>query len=392
MLDEKKLSAEAAEKMVEYRRHFHMHPELSFKEFETSKFIRSHLEAAGLEIMPGIRGCSVVGILDSGRPGPTIAFRADIDALNLDEKNTDKPYCSQNPGAMHACGHDSHTAMSLCLAEAMAEHRGELRGKVKFIFQQGEERQPGGAVMLVEDGALKDVDYIIGAHVAPQYPVGSIASKAGDCSASVDDFQLFIHGKGAHGARPNLSHDPIMCGVSIAAELQQIVSRVVDPLKPLVITIGKFAGGYAPNIIPDDVEMMATIRTYDAGVRKLAEERIREIIDHACKMHQCTYDLTYEHGYPALITDERSVELLKKTADRLGWQYITHTASMGSEDFSYYLQVCDGCYFHVGSGDGVERFLHNPHFDIDEKCMVTGFECLLGMYNQLVFLENESDK
>ena len=385
MLDEKVLSKEVAERLVEYRRHFHTHPELSFKEFETSAFIRSHLEAAGVDIMPGIRGCSVVGVIDSGKPGPTIAFRADIDALNMDEKNTDKPYCSQNPGVMHACGHDSHTAVSLCLAETMAKHRDELRGKVVFLFQQGEERQPGGAVMLVEDGALKGVDYVIGLHVSPEFMAGTVAAKSGPRSAAVDDFQPFCHGKGAHGARPHLSHDPIMCGVSIATELQQIVSRVKDPQLPLVITIGKFAGGYARNVIPDDVEMMATIRSYDPDLRVMAEERIREVIDCVCKMHHCTYDLIYEHGYPALITNERSVQLLKNAADKLGWKFEESESSMGSEDFSYYLQVCDGCYFHIGSGDGVERMLHNPHYDMDERCMVTGFECMLGMYNELAF-------
>lgn len=383
MIDVKAAGSEVAERLVEYRRHFHAHPELSFKEFETSAFIRERLTSAGIELMPGIRGCSVVGILDSGAPGKTIAFRADIDALNMAEKNTDKSYCSQNEDVMHACGHDSHTAVALCLAETMAAHRDELTGKVIFLFQQGEERQPGGAVMLVEDGALKGVDYVLGLHVSPEYPAGTVAAKSGPRSAAVDDFQLFIHGKGSHGARPHLSHDPIMCGVSIATELQQIVSRVCDPLEPLVITIGKFAGGHARNIIPHDVEMMATIRSYDVGVRELAEERIRETIDYACKMHHCTYDLVYENGYPALITDEKSVDLLKAAAEELGYDFQYGEASMGSEDFSYYLQVCDGCYFHIGSGDGVERFLHNPYYDMDEKCMQVGFECMLSMYYKL---------
>lgn len=387
MFDAKELAQEVKEKLVTYRRHFHKYPELSFQETETSRFIREHLTAAGVELMPGIRGNSVVGVLDGPKPGKTIAFRADIDALNMNEKNTDKPYCSVRPDAMHACGHDSHTAICLALAETMSAHREEIAGRVLFLFQQGEERQPGGAVMLVEDGVLKDVDYILGLHVSPEYPAGVVAAKAGPRSASVDDFQLVIHGKGAHGARPHLAHDPIMCGVSIATELQQIVSRVSNPQDPLVITIGKFAGGYARNVIPDDVELLATIRSYNPELRTLAEERIREVIDCVCKLHHCTYDLTYEHGYPALFTDQHSVELLQEAAAELGYEFRYDSSSMGSEDFAYYLQVCDGCYFHIGSGDGVERFLHNPHFDMDERCMEVGFACFLTMYQKLTAKE-----
>lgn len=385
MFDVKALSKEMESRLVEYRRHFHKNPELSFQEEKTSRFIREHLEQAGVEMMPGIRGNSVVGILTGEKPGKTIAFRADMDALNMSEKNTDKPYCSVVPEVMHACGHDGHTAVCLALAETMAAHREKIAGKVLFLFQQGEERQPGGAVMLVEDGALKGVDYVIGLHVSPEYPAGTVAAKAGPRSAAVDDFQLFIHGKGAHGARPHLSHDPIMCGVSIASELQQIVSRVSDPQEPLVITIGKFVGGYARNVIPDDVELMATIRTYNPELRVKAEERIREVIDGVCRIHHCTYDLTYEHGYPALFTDQHSVDLLKETASELGYEFCEDHSSMGSEDFSYYLQVCDGCYFHIGSGDGVERFLHNPRYDMDERCLTVGFECFLTMYQKLVY-------
>lgn len=383
MFQVKQVSEEVKDRLREYRRHFHMHPELSFQEVETSRYIREHLRAAGVELMTGIRGNSVVGVLEGKRPGKTIAFRADIDALNMSEKNTDKPYCSQNPEVMHACGHDSHTAILLCLAETMAAHREEISGKVLFLFQQGEERQPGGAVMLVEDGVLEGVDYVLGLHVSPEFQAGTVAANAGPCSAAVDDFQLFIHGKGAHGARPHLAHDPIMCGVSIATELQQIVSRVSDPQDPLVITIGKFSGGCARNIIPDDVELMATIRNYSPALRTLAEERIRETIEYVCRMHHCTYDLNYEHGYPALFNDERAVTLVRESAKELGWAFAPGKSSMGSEDFSYYLQVCDGCYFHIGSGDGEERFLHNPHFDMDETCMTVGFECFLTMYHKL---------
>ena len=383
MFDAKTLAGEAAERLVEYRRYLHAHPELSFQETETAAFIRDRLESAGVEILPGVRGNSVVGLIDSGRPGKTVAFRADIDALNLMEKNTDKPYCSQRPEVMHACGHDGHTAIALCLAEIMAARREELNGKVKFLFQQGEERQPGGATLLVGDGMLADVDYVLGLHVQPEYPAGTVAAKAGPVSAAVDDFQLIIHGKGSHGARPHLSHDPIMCGVSIATELQQIVSRVSDPQKPLVITIGKFAGGHARNIIPDDVELMATVRTYDPELRVLAEERIREVIEYVCKMHHCTYDLIYEHGYPALINSPEGAELVRQAVGELGYTFTEAESSMGSEDFSYYLQVCDGAYFHIGSGDGVERFLHNPHYDMDESCLQVGLACMLALYNKV---------
>ncbi len=388
MFDAKALAEEAGGRLTEYRRHFHKNPELSFQEVHTSRFIRERLAEAGIELMPGIRGNSVVGVLKGGKPGKTIAFRADIDALNMSEKNTDKPYCSTVPEVMHACGHDGHTAICLVLAEIMAAHREELAGTVRFLFQQGEERQPGGAVMLVEDGALKGVDYIMGLHVSPTYPAGVVAAREGPVSAAVDDFQLFIHGKGAHGARPHLSHDPIMCGVSIASELQQIVSRVSDPQDPLVITIGKFVGGYARNIIPDDVELMATVRTYNPELRTLAEERIREVIDGICKIHHCTYELIYEHGYPALFTDRRGLKLAEEAALGLGCEFRIDESSMGSEDFSYYLEVCDGCYFHIGSGDKVERYLHNPHYDMDEKCLETGLSCFLAMYNRLAYEEN----
>jgi len=384
MFDVKSMSAQLGDRLIEYRRHFHMNPELSFKEVETATFIRRKLTEAGIELLPGVRGNSVVGQIDSGKPGKTIAFRADFDALNMTEKNTDKPYCSRNENVMHACGHDIHTAVLLCIAETMASYGECLTGKVRFLFQQGEERQPGGAVMLVEDGMLEGVDYVLGLHVQPEYPAGTVVALSGPVSAAVDDFQLFIHGKGSHGARPHLSNDPIMCGVSIVNELQQIVSRVCNPQKPLVITVGKFCGGHARNIIPDDVELMATIRNYDVDVREMAEERIREVIDHVCKMHHCTYDLIYEKGYPALINPVGGPELLKEVAESLGYAFATGRSSMGSEDFSYYLHETDGLYFHIGSGDGTERFLHNPHYDMDEKCMTVGFECMLGMYNKLI--------
>lgn len=386
MFEAKRLAEEMQEKLVAYRRHFHKYPELSFEEKETSQFIREHLNAAGIKMMQGIRGNSVVGILDGEKPGKTIAFRADMDALHMVEKNTDKPYCSTRPEVMHACGHDGHTAICLALAEVMAAHRQQIEGRVVFLFQQGEEKEPGGAKLLVEDGALNGVDYVVGLHMRPNYPVGVVAAKEGARTAAVDSFRLVIHGKGAHGARPHLSHDPIMCGVSVATELQQIVSRVSDPMKPVVITIGKFAGGHTSNVIPDEVELLVTVRSYDPDLRILVEERIREVVDCVCRLHHCTYDLLYKHGYPAMNTNQKSVDLIQSAAEEIGYEFWVGEASMGAEDFAYYLQVCDGCFFQLGCKDDQERDLHNPYFDIDEKCLGVGLACFLSVYNKLLMM------
>lgn len=360
--------------LIRFRRDLHMYPELSFQEVNTPQKIADYLASLGLEVKTGVGGNGVVGCLRGGKPGKTVALRADFDALPIqDEKEVE--YKSRIPGVMHACGHDAHTAALLGVARVLSEVKEEIAGNVVFIHQFAEEKLPGGAKSMIEDGCLDGVDVIYGAHVWSTEPVGTVGVEEGPLMAAMDFFEIEIFGKGGHGAYPHLAVDSLVVGSQLVLNLQQIVSRRVDPLKPAVVTVGSFNGGNAPNVIPHSVKITGTVRSFDDDVRTLIEESIRQITLSTCEGAGATSRLEYTRGYPAVINhaeETKKIEDLAKTI--LGEENVKRMAPvMGGEDFSYYLQKVPGTFFFVGGENkeiGANYPHHHPRFDVDERSML----------------------
>lgn len=364
----------AARDAVEWRHHIHQNPELSFEEYKTSNYVADLLASFGhIEVLRPTK-TSVIGILRGGKPGKTVGFRADMDALPVQEE-TGFSFASKTPGVSHACGHDMHTAMLLGTARVLASMQKELPGMVYFIFQPGEEKSPGGALPIIKSGALKGVDAIFGAHVMPNAPAGSIGIlPAGAASSASDGFFLTIQGKGSHGSMPQMGVDPIVTGSEIVMALQTVVSRSATPGDMAVVTVGKFQSGNAPNVIPDKAELGASIRSVTPETRKLLEERIRTIIDHVCKANGAQYKLDYVLGYPSIQNDAALRELVKKAAiEAVGEKNVFDAPRIpASEDFSYYAQVAPTYFITVGSGDGPAN--HNPGFKADDGAISNGIK------------------
>ena len=372
------------DKLVEFRRDFHMHPEASFCEERTNAVIRKFLEDNCIEIQEVGAGYSVVGVIRGGKPGKTFALRADIDALPMPELN-DVPYKSQNEGVMHACGHDAHTASLMGVALLINEVKDQMSGNVKLLFQAAEEKIPGGAKELVEKGALENpyVDAVMGFHVANALPVGYVAFGAGPGAAASDTYKFRIIGKGGHGAYPHATIDPVVISAYFITSLQTIVSRNVEPVQGAVITIGSIHGGTKENIIADDVEMLATVRSLDEDVRALLHKRIQEICKATEAMYGCKVEWELEMGYPVLVNDGDFINkyALPSCAKIVGADHIVEVkkSGMGGEDFAYYLQQRPGCFGSLGSGNAEKGLVvggHNSMFDLDEDCLWRGAACL----------------
>ena len=313
--------------LVDDRRHLHMHPELSFEEWETGRFIKARLEALGYRFQEGIDAPNCVAILSGGKAGKTVALRADIDALPITEEH-DIPYRSQNEGVMHACGHDAHVAMLLGAAKLLADNRDALRGTVKLIFQQAEELVPGGAKPLVEAGILENphVDAIFSQHVQAHVPVGSFAVMAGPAMASTDTFKICLHGKGGHGGHYHTATDVIVVAAQIVSALQVISSRKLSPFRPIALSICNIHGGTVDNVLPDDVILGGTLRTYDEKTHTRVLDEMHSILRHITEMHGCTYEVKLHRGYPALVNDPAMVAFGNRIAAEL----------VGSEHVSAY--------------------------------------------------------
>jgi amidohydrolase len=360
--------------IIEYRRHFHMNPELGFQEFETAKFIEKELENFRIQT-ERVAGTGVVGHLGKGRP--CVALRADIDALPVQEAN-DVPYRSQKAGLMHACGHDAHIAMLLGVAKILSQE--DLPpGEVRFLFQPCEEAQDengkSGAVRMLEEGVLEGVDVIFGQHIYSEEKAGTIGLKEGYTTAGGDVFKARISGKGCHGAFPHKGIDPISLACQIILATQAIIARRIDPLEPAVLTVGKIEGGTASNVIPDVVEIEGTIRYLDPKTR----ETLLKDFDAALKIAQLAggdYKLEILSGYPPIKNENRIVQLVREVATELiGAENISPNAllGMGSEDFSYFTQKVPGVFFWLGGAIGDElRPHHAPNFDIAEKTLYKG--------------------
>ncbi|HEX7063437.1 MAG TPA: M20 family metallopeptidase [Bacillales bacterium] len=364
---------ETYEEMVELRRHFHMNPELSFKEVETPRKIAEYHRNLGLEVRTEVGGRGVVSTLKGGKPGKTVALRADFDALPIHEEN-DLPYKSKTEGVMHACGHDGHTAEMLCLAKVLAKHKEEIPGTIVFIHQFAEELTPGGAKPMIEDGCLEGVDAIFGTHLWSLFPTGTIGYRSGDVMANADRFDVEVIGKGGHGGMPHQTVDAIVTASRLVSDLQQIVSRAVDPLKSAVVTVGSFHSGKAFNVVAEKAVISGTVRTFDPEVRDEVEQKLENIAKHTCKAAGAECNFSFERGYPAVRNHPEETELLVNAAKEVveAENVFEMPPVMGGEDFAYYLQHVPGTFFFTGARNediGAEYPHHHPRFNIDERSM-----------------------
>ncbi|WP_029688741.1 M20 family metallopeptidase [Thermoanaerobacter sp. A7A] len=368
--------AEKIEKeVIELRRKIHMYPELGFEETKTSEVVYDYLKNLGIEVKR-IAKTGVVGTL-KGNGSKTIAIRADMDALPIQEEN-DVEYASQIPGRMHACGHDVHTAILLGTAELLANMRDKLKGNVKFIFQPAEETT-GGALPMIEEGVLENpkVDAIIGLHVDPELQVGQIGITYGKAYASSDMIDIIVKGKSSHGAEPHKSVDAIVIAANIVNILQTVVSRKANPLSPIVLTIGTIEGGYARNIIADKVRMSGIIRMMEEEKRDEIVEMVEKICDNTAKVMGGEVEFRRTRGYPCLVNHKGMTDLIKETAfPLLGEGNVIEVApTMGVEDFAYFLQKVPGSFYKLGCGNkekGIDKPIHNNQFNIDEECIKIG--------------------
>lgn len=387
-----RLAADYQPQVVEWRRHFHANPELSNREFETSKFIANELRRLGMEVETGIAHTGVVGVLKGGKPGPMVALRADMDALPVSEQ-TNLPFASkvttqfngQEIGVMHACGHDSHMAMLLGVAEVMSVLKDELEGSILFIFQPAEESPPageeGGAWLMLKEGLFEryNPEVIFGLHIGLSMEGGKIAVRSGPAMAAVDEFRIKVHGKQTHGARPWGGIDPIVVGSQIVLGLQTIASRQLQITKvPYIITVGQFTAGIRHNIIPDEANMWGTIRSFDKAMQKDMHRRIEQTAKGIAASAGATVDVTISGQYPATVNDPELTAMMMPTLQRItDNQVVTPDLVTGAEDFSFFAEKVPGLYLFLGAappGADVSTLPgnHSPLFDIHEPNMEMG--------------------
>jgi amidohydrolase len=360
------------------RHHLHAHPELSFQEHETAAFVSEQLSAWGIKHEKGIAGTGIVGLIEGKPGGRCIALRADMDALPIQEGN-DVSYRSQNNGVMHACGHDVHTSCLLGAAHILNDLREHFEGTIKLLFQPGEEKNPGGASIMIKDGALENPkpEAIFALHVYPHLPSGTAGFRAGQYMASADEIYITIEGKGGHAALPHQTVDPIAIAALVITGLQQVISRKGNPLIPSVLTFGKIQGGFATNVIPDKVEILGTFRTMNEKWRYEAHKWIKEFTEQTCAAYGAKVTVEIPPGYPSLSNDPAL------TAQAEGWAkaYLGENnvhdldMRMAGEDFSFYTQHMPGCFFRIGTSKDGKQFtapVHNARFDIDEDSLKVG--------------------
>ena len=361
------------------RHHIHANPELSFHEFKTSAFVAEKLASWGITNQKVIAGTGIVALIEGKNPGKRcIALRADMDALPILEAN-DVPYRSQNEGVMHACGHDVHTSCLLGAAHILHDLRDNWEGTVKLIFQPGEEKDPGGASIMIKEGVLENPKpaAIFALHVYPHLPAGTTGFRAGQYMASADEIYITIMGKGGHAALPHQTIDPIAISALVITGLQQIISRKGNPLIPSVLTFGKIQGGSATNIIPDKVDILGTFRTMDEKWRYEAHRWIKEFTEQTCSAYGATAIVEIPAGYPSLFNDPALTAKAEAWAKEYVGESNVHELDMrmAGEDFSFYTHHVPGCFFRIGTSKDGKQFtapVHNAHFDIDEESLKTG--------------------
>jgi hippurate hydrolase len=380
MLKEKirQLAKKYAPETIDIRRHLHAHPELSYKEFETSAFVQEKLKGLGIPFeIKATTG--VVGLIKGKNPDKrVIALRADMDALPIKEENS-VSYKSQNDGVMHACGHDAHTSILLGASKILQELRSEWEGTVKLIFQPGEERNPGGASLLIKEGVLHNPQpqAIFGLHVHPGLEIGKFSFRGGPSMASADELFINIKGKGGHAATPHLTIDTILVASHIVVALQQVISRNKNPFIPSVLTISSFQGGYTTNVIPSEVKLMGTFRTIDETWRFQAHKLIHQICKGIAQSMGAEIDVLVDVGYPVVNNDEVLYPIARKKAEEFaGSANVEETElRMGAEDFGYYTKEIPGCFYRLGvmnEAKGITSMVHTPTFNIDESAIEKG--------------------
>jgi amidohydrolase len=362
--------------LISLRRDLHQHPELSWAEKRTPQRVGEYLQGTGLKL----QNVGRTGLLASqaGPAGRTVLLRADMDALPLQEQNT-APYASQVPNVMHACGHDGHVAMAATAARLIAGRK--LPGSTRFVFQPAEEGE-GGAQAVIADGVLEGVDCVLGVHLWNEMPVGTIGVKEGPLMAAVDRLKIVVSGRGGHGGQPQRAADPIVAAAHVVTTLQTVVAREVSPVQSAVVTIGAIHGGQAFNVIPDEVTLTGTIRTFDAALRRSMPERIQRIAAGVAGGLQCRAEVEVRNGNPPVINHPRVAELARRAAVRVVGEenVVQPEPTMGGEDMALYFEQVPGCFVFVGSANperGLDQPHHSPRFDIDERCLAIGCEFLL---------------
>jgi len=369
------------DQLVAWRRDFHMHPELGFEEQRTAGIVAAELESLGYQVQTEIATTGVVGLLETGRPGPVVLLRFDMDALPLQEEN-DVPYRSQLDGKMHACGHDAHVAIGLGVASLLVRHQDQLGGAVKLMFQPGEEGMNGAEVM-VKEGVLENPrpDVALAAHVWNDEPLGQVSVAAGPVMAAAESWECHIKGKGGHGAAPHQAVDPMVTAAQVILAWQTVVSRNVDPKETAVFSVGSIHAGDAFNIIPEKVTLGGTIRTFDANVRQMVLARVKEIVTGVSNAMGCTAELSLNPLCPAVVNDPKVTAIVRRVAAELvGEENLLETRTMGSEDMAFVNAEIPGCYLFVGSANeeaGLNFPHHNPRFDIDERVLPLSVGLLL---------------
>ncbi len=366
------------DEVVGWRRHLHRNPEMSFQENETSRFVYETLHSfGGLELFRPTT-TSVVARLVGEVPGRVVALRADMDALPIEEEN-DFEFASHNPGVMHACGHDGHTAMLLGAAKVLVGMRERIRGEIRFLFQHAEEQPPGGAGQMIEAGVMEGVDAIIGIHLSSYLPVGKIGLGYGPMGAAADTFELSIRGKGGHAARPNRVVDTVAIAAQVVTNLQHVVSRNADPLDNVVVSVTRIAGGTTHNVIPETVEMEGTVRALQEEAREKVAGTMKRVIEGITEAHGASYSFKYRRGYAPVINDESVTRVVEETVQKvLGEAALERMPpAMGSEDFSAFQRVTPGSFFSVGARNEEKGIIyphHHPRFTIDEDALPIGMK------------------
>ena len=374
----KKLANDLHATAISNRRHLHANPELSFKEYRTSAFVKEKLDQLEIPWTP-MAGTGIVGMVEGSRPSDKlIALRADMDALPIFEKNQVE-YASTNIGVMHACGHDAHTSSLLGTASILQSMRDDFAGKIKLIFQPGEEKLPGGASMMIKEGVLvqNKPSAVIAQHVSPNIPAGKIGIRKGKFMASMDEIFVTVKGRGGHGAQPNMNIDPVMISAQILVALQQVVSRMANPAVPTVLSFGKIIADGAINVIPDTVYMEGTFRAVSEEWRDEAHIRMRKIAEGIAESFGGSCEFKIVRGYPFLINEIKLTEKVQSYAeDYIGRENVVpQDIWMAAEDFSMFSQAADCCYYLMGTRNETKGFtssLHTPTFDIDESALETG--------------------
>lgn len=360
------------QKLTGFFEELHMHPELSYEEYETTERIKRELAAAGIEILQIPLKTGVTAIVRGAKPGKTYGLRCDIDALPIEEE-TDLPYKSKTPGKMHACGHDFHTAAVFGAALLLQERKEELQGTVKILFQPAEESSHGAETVL-ETGVLSDVTVIFGLHTAAYLPVGTLGIRAGSVMAAVDRFELNITGTGCHGGHPDEGVDTILVAASVIQAFQSIVGRNLNPFHTGVVSVTRINGGNTWNVIPDKVELEGTVRSMEKDDRIFIEKRMREIAEHTAAAYGANAELLWYPGPPATVNEKAWSAFAQKVAEESGFEVVPQRNSTGGEDFAFYLEKIPGCFINVGTGVGYPN--HHPKFYADEAALTPAAEYL----------------